>query len=186
VVAYVEVRSANDNRSSAIRKELEQLGAVDIVTHVIFKEGSKRTKNKAKKMGIYLVSVLWVDSCKRNQEHVSENLFPANVPNEKGTPTFVRAKLKLKSMQPVDFNDDVANSAERCTKRKMKRLELVDKLKSNDSTPVTSPLISKILVLETQPRSPKKLNHLVFSTQEKNMKRLNMSNPGHKYHHSML
>lgn len=57
-------------------------------------------------------------------------------------------------MQPVDFNDDVANSAERCTKRKIKRLELVDKLKSNDSTPVTSPLISKILVLETQPRSP--------------------------------
>lgn len=67
VIAYVEVRTTNDNRSEAIRKELENLGAMvtkkftDDVTHVIFKEGSKRTKTKAMKNKCHLVSVLWVD-----------------------------------------------------------------------------------------------------------------------------
>lgn len=67
VVAYVEVRSTNDNRSKAICRELVQLGAVvaktftDDVTHVVLKEGSKRTINKATKKGVHLVSVLWVD-----------------------------------------------------------------------------------------------------------------------------
>lgn len=61
------MRSTNDNRSDAIRKELEQLGATvtkkftEDVTHVIFKEGSKRTKTKAAKNKCHLVSVLWVD-----------------------------------------------------------------------------------------------------------------------------
>lgn len=67
VVAYVEVRSTNDNRSEAICKELELLGAdvskkfTDNVTHVVFKEGTKRTKTKAAKLKVHLVSVLWVD-----------------------------------------------------------------------------------------------------------------------------
>ncbi|XP_062600147.1 microcephalin-like, partial [Saccostrea cucullata] len=67
VVAYVEVRSTNDNRSKAICRELVQLGAVvaktfsNDVTHVVLKEGSKRTITKATKKGVHLVSVLWVD-----------------------------------------------------------------------------------------------------------------------------
>ena len=48
-------------------KELWQLGATVVkkftsdVTHVVFKEGSNRTKTKAQKKGIHLVSVLWVE-----------------------------------------------------------------------------------------------------------------------------
>ena len=67
VVAYVEVRTTNDNRSEAVRRELEQLGATVVkkftndVTHVVFKEGSNRTKTKAQKKGVHFVSVLWVD-----------------------------------------------------------------------------------------------------------------------------
>ncbi|KAH3697810.1 hypothetical protein DPMN_085320 [Dreissena polymorpha] len=67
VVAYAEVRTGNDNRSESVRRELEQLGATvvrkfeDNVTHVVFKEGSKRTLNKATKKGVHLVSVLWVE-----------------------------------------------------------------------------------------------------------------------------
>ena len=67
MVAYVEVRTTNDNRSAAVRRELQLLGASVVkkftndVTHVVFKEGSNRTKTKAQKTGVHFVSVLWVD-----------------------------------------------------------------------------------------------------------------------------
>ncbi|XP_060083264.1 microcephalin-like [Ylistrum balloti] len=160
VVAYVEVRSTNDNRTKAICKELENLGAMikktftDDVTHVVYKEGCKRTRTKAQKRGVYLVSVLWVDSCKQNQEHVSERLYPATLPDDKSTPILLTKLKKMKSMQPRDFDEDVANSAERCTKRKRK----VELLKiGKDSTPCNSPGLGGILVMETQPRSPEEI-----------------------------
>ena len=67
VVAFVEVRSSNDNRSAAIAHELTQLGArvvstfSDDVTHVVYKEGLKRTWNRANKRGVPMVSVSWLD-----------------------------------------------------------------------------------------------------------------------------
>ena len=67
VVAFVEVRTANDNRSAAVTRVLERMGArveeklSEGVTHVIFKEGKKRTRDRAQKLGAHLVSVLWVD-----------------------------------------------------------------------------------------------------------------------------
>ena len=67
VVAFVEVRSSNDNRSAAIAHELSQLGAKvettfsDEVTHVVYKEGLKRTWNRATKRGVPMVSVSWID-----------------------------------------------------------------------------------------------------------------------------
>ncbi|KAK3091918.1 hypothetical protein FSP39_023727 [Pinctada imbricata] len=159
VVAYVEVRSGHDNRSRAVCKELVQLGAVvekkftDDVTHVIFKEGSKRTINKAQKKGIHLLSVLWVDSCKRNQEHVSERMYPATLPNQEGTPLLLTKLKKAKSMQPVDFEEELANSAERCAKRKRRRDKKTTV--STNATPTDSPHIqSRILVPDTQPRTP--------------------------------
>ena len=66
VVAYVEVRTESDNRSGAIKRILQRLGArvedkfTNDVTHCIFKEGKKKTKNKAEKLGIHLLSVRWV------------------------------------------------------------------------------------------------------------------------------
>ncbi|XP_063412281.1 microcephalin-like [Mytilus trossulus] len=162
VIAYVEVRSTNDNRSDAIRKELEHLGATvtkkftEDVTHVIFKEGSKRTKTKAAKNKCHLVSVLWVDSCKQYQEHVSERLYPAVLPTtNKGTPLFLAKLKKAKSMQPSNFDEEVANSAERCNKRKK---QLVEKLQSSECTPQNSPNLGRILVQETQPRTPIDIN----------------------------
>ncbi|KAK3592156.1 hypothetical protein CHS0354_019447 [Potamilus streckersoni] len=156
VVAYVEVRSTNDNRSQAICKELEALGArvskkfTDDVTHVIYKEGSKRTRNKAQKREVPMVSVLWIESCKHNQTHVSERLYPAILQENKGTPIILTRLKKAKSMQPKTFEDDLASSAERCLKKRRKG-EL-DKLKSNENTPKFSPRL--ILALDTQHLSP--------------------------------
>ena len=72
VIAYVEVRSNNENRSRAIEKELCKLGAVverkisNDTTHVVFKDGKKSTRDRASKRGIHLVNVLWVDRYSRD------------------------------------------------------------------------------------------------------------------------
>lgn len=53
-------------------------------------------------------------------------------------------------MQPRDFEDDLASSAERFAKKK-KKLEM-DRLKSTETTPCNSPLLGAVLVEDTQPR----------------------------------
>jgi len=66
VVAYVDVRTECDNRSRAVESVLRQLGA-DVslklskdVTHVVFKDGKKNTRDVALRRKLHLVSVLWV------------------------------------------------------------------------------------------------------------------------------
>jgi len=67
VVAYVDVRSESDNRSRAVGYELQQLGATVVdkfsesVTHLVYKDGKKRTLDMALRRKIHLVSVLWVE-----------------------------------------------------------------------------------------------------------------------------
>ena len=56
---------------------MERLGATVVqhfskkVTHVIFKDGSKPIYDKAKTLGVPIVSYLWVVACKENGEMVS-------------------------------------------------------------------------------------------------------------------
>ena len=67
ITAYVEVRSQFANDSRAVAQQLKKLGAIispkfsHEVTHVVFKDGKKSTFDKAKKKGVHLVSVLWVE-----------------------------------------------------------------------------------------------------------------------------
>jgi len=66
VVAYVDVRTECDNRSRAVECVLRQLGAEvssklsKDVTHVIFKDGKKRTRDVALRRRLHFVSVLWL------------------------------------------------------------------------------------------------------------------------------
>ncbi|KAK7100031.1 microcephalin-like [Littorina saxatilis] len=153
VVAYVEVRTASDDRSAAVAQVLRKMGArveekfTNNVTHVVFKEGTKRTRDKALKLGVHLVSVLWVESCKELQSKAPESRFVANTERCGTPPPGVRWK-KYKFMQPRAFEDDLGRSAERCEKRLRKML-----MQGADSnTPLHSP--SHVLVVDTQPRSP--------------------------------
>ncbi|XP_059153194.1 microcephalin-like [Physella acuta] len=163
VVAYVEVRSNNDNRSAAVSQKLLQLGATvqptfsDDVTHVVFKEGLKRTWIKAQKRNIPVVSVSWLNSCLENRMRMSEKEFPALLPEIKDSPLpcFKPAPRwkKMKSMQPCDFDEELARSAERGEKRRKREL-MANRFKlAEDSTPTLS-LNPPILALETQARSP--------------------------------
>ncbi|XP_061033338.1 microcephalin isoform X7 [Eubalaena glacialis] len=70
------------------------------VTHVVFKDGYQSTWAKARKRGVKLVSVLWVEKCRTAGVHIDESLFPAANPSEH-LPSLM--KKKRKCMQPKDF-----------------------------------------------------------------------------------
>lgn len=118
VVARVEVRSGREDRSKAIEQQLQLMGARVVprlsrdVTHLVFKEGRVATRLKALAKGIHIVSVLWVDSCKKERAHTSEHLYPAHVPESYDSPVATKFR-KPPYMQPKDFSTEFEGSAER-------------------------------------------------------------------------
>jgi len=129
VIAFIEVRSNTENRFDGISKQVEMLGAkvskkfTPDVTHVIFKEGKKATKERALKKGIHLVSVLWVESCRQSGKRISEDLFPVVESSEVGSPLMVGRLRRTKSMQPKAFEEDVQNSADRGERKRKRKLQ---------------------------------------------------------------
>ncbi|NXT72106.1 MCPH1 protein, partial [Chaetops frenatus] len=107
ISAFVEVWSSNrtENYSKTFEQQLLDLGANvsktlnKHVTHVVFKDGRLTTWKKAQKMGVKIVSVLWVEKCQETGVHVDESLFPAVDTNE-GCLLPIK---KHKSMQPKDY-----------------------------------------------------------------------------------
>ena len=78
----------------------------------VFKDGKKSTKEKAIKKGVYLVSVLWLDSCKCNGKRVPEEDFPVLCGNNAENSPIIPGRLKrYKSMQPKSFEEEVKLSA---------------------------------------------------------------------------
>ncbi len=83
VTAYVEFRTGHENRSRCVEEVLESMGATVAkklgkdVTHMVFKDGALATYNKGKKLGIHIVSNMWVEACKNEGTKVSEGLFPS-------------------------------------------------------------------------------------------------------------
>ncbi|CAH1394739.1 unnamed protein product [Nezara viridula] len=82
IICYVDVRSANEDMTGSVQEELLTLGArieknfTKKVTHVVFKEGRVSTYLKAKKEGVPLVSVLWIEACKRVRGVADPALHP--------------------------------------------------------------------------------------------------------------
>jgi len=133
-IIYVDVRAENENRSKAISRELEKLGAniadkiTNLTTHVVYKDGRQGTLTQLKKFpNIHFVSVLWVDSCKTTKCKVNEGLFQPKL-NGDDSPLPIARSKRVKSLQPKTFEIDVNNSAKK-EDRKKRRLK---KLQSND------------------------------------------------------
>ncbi|KAM9240276.1 uncharacterized protein RG961_015797 [Leptosomus discolor] len=107
ISAFVDVWSSNrrENYSRTFEQQLLGMGAKvsktlnKHVTHVVFKDGHLATWRKAQKMGVKIVSVLWVEKCRETGAHVDESLFPAADANE-DLPLLVK---KHKCMQPKDY-----------------------------------------------------------------------------------
>ncbi|NXY64428.1 MCPH1 protein, partial [Callaeas wilsoni] len=107
ISAFVEVWSSNrtENYSKTFEQQLLDMGAKvsktlnKHVTHVVFKDGRLTTWKKAQKMGVKIVSVLWVEKCRETGVYVDESLFPAVDSNE----GFLLPIKKHKCMQPKDY-----------------------------------------------------------------------------------
>ena len=128
VCAYVEVRSKNENRSDVVIDQLLALGASVVprigtkCTHVVFKEGSLATYNKAKKLGLFIVSVNWIEACKNAKTLVSESLYPTMNQDKYDSPGLFPRLRKTKSLQPKtdeEFSKIIEAKAKRVLKKKL-------------------------------------------------------------------
>lgn len=106
VCIYVEVRSGTDNRSDGIRDHLVSLGAkvndklYKDTTHVIFKDGLLSTYQKAKKMNVPVVSILWIEACKRHLCLMNPDSYPISNAERYENPELFKKIRRQKSMQP--------------------------------------------------------------------------------------
>ncbi|XP_007892228.1 microcephalin [Callorhinchus milii] len=135
VVAFVEVWSSNktENYSVSFIQQLLDMGAKVLkffnkqVTHVVFKDGHQSVWKKAKKTGVKLVSVLWVERCLATGSHVDESLFPAI--NE--SVSLPGIKSKYRCMRPKDFLEKTPENDKRLRKKLDQMIQSLD-LKKND------------------------------------------------------
>ncbi|XP_053683051.1 mediator of DNA damage checkpoint protein 1 [Sabethes cyaneus] len=143
VCIYVEVRSGTDNRSDGIRDHVASLGAkvndrlLKDTTHVIFKDGLLSTYQKAKKMNIPVVSILWIEACKRHMCLMNPEQFPISNQERYENPELFKKIRRQKSMQP---------RAEEMTSSGGKKRPALVSADSNGSKSISSPP-SKLPVL---------------------------------------
>ena len=123
-----QVRTNHENRSRCVQDQLTALGAkvserlTKQVTHVIFKDGSLSTYNKAKRLGAHIVSVTWIEACKKEGARVDEALFPTVSKERYDSPGLFPKLRKAKSMQPKD-DAEMARQLELAQKRRKRRME---------------------------------------------------------------
>lgn len=106
VRVYVEVRSGADNRSHGIKTIIGELGAavndrlLRNTTHVIFKDGLLSTYQKAKGWNIPIVSILWIEACRRQVCLLNPAQFTISNVDRYEQPELYDKIRKQKSMQP--------------------------------------------------------------------------------------
>ncbi|XP_071998414.1 microcephalin isoform X2 [Engystomops pustulosus] len=105
------------------------------VTHLVFKDGSQSTWDKAVKSKVKLVSVLWVEKCREMDLHVDETLHPA-INTNNGIPQL--AKKKRKCMQPKDFVERTPENDRRLARKFDKMCKDLDVQKASADIPILS------------------------------------------------
>ncbi|KAG5678652.1 hypothetical protein PVAND_008308 [Polypedilum vanderplanki] len=103
---YVEVRTGDDNRSAGIKNKLLLDGIIvneklyKDTTHVIFKDGLLSTYKQAKKYGIPVTSILWIEECKAQRRLVDPSKFPIYNAERYDNPEIYGRVRRQKSSQP--------------------------------------------------------------------------------------
>ncbi|KAG2236482.1 hypothetical protein INT48_003273 [Thamnidium elegans] len=103
VIACLDVRTEDgDDVSLNFERALQSMGAktrrtFNSITHLIFKNGSPATLKKAMSKNVFIVSLLWISSCKRQGKRVPENDFM--IDKSQGL-LVTTGKKRRKSMEP--------------------------------------------------------------------------------------
>ncbi|XP_055311627.1 microcephalin isoform X2 [Sitodiplosis mosellana] len=106
VIVYVEVRSGTENRTSGIKSAIANLGAkvndrlLRNTTHVVFKDGLQSTYNKAKSWNIPIVSILWIEACKKHLILMSPKDYPISNVEKFENPDLYEKTKRQKCIQP--------------------------------------------------------------------------------------
>ena len=136
VVAYVEVRTANENRSACVKSRLESIGAkvseaLNLsCTHLVFKDGSLSTYNKAKKMGLHIVSVSWIEACRNECSKLPEANFPCSNRERYEDPGLFPKLRKAKSMQPKPEEEFIRALNMRISRKEKAKQRTEEKIKA--------------------------------------------------------
>ncbi|KAK9886775.1 hypothetical protein WA026_018429 [Henosepilachna vigintioctopunctata] len=129
VTAYVEIKSDGNDRSGGAKALLKSMGATVSdkfsrdVTHVIFKDGSYETYQRAKLLKVHFVSVLWLEAARRNGVRPPESNYPAL-----GTKNYDQNVSLICSQMQKDYEDIIRDEIRRT-------------LESGTSLPTTKSLI---------------------------------------------
>lgn len=116
VVAFVEVRSGHDNRTEGIKNVMKMLGATVCdkidkkTTHVIFKGGRLSTYQRAKKLGIPMVPIMWIEACKKHLVLADPNEFEISHKELYENPDLYKKTKRVKAMQPEAMPSRAAQS----------------------------------------------------------------------------
>merc|ERR1719425_106166 len=107
------------------------------VTHVIFKDGSRITYQKAKKSGQHIVSAGWLEESKKEGRKMPESEFPSVSAEKYDTPGLFPKIKKMKSMQPKTLDEDFeAASKAHDRKLKMSEKKLLKEFQTLSGTPI--------------------------------------------------
>ena len=105
-IFYVEIRTERDNRSLGIKQKIIDMGAAVNdklyvnTTHCIFKDGLVSSYQLAKRRNIPVVSLLWIEECKKYMRLVNTNKFKIYNSERYENPELFKIVRRMKSMQP--------------------------------------------------------------------------------------
>uniref|UniRef100_W5NJN4 Microcephalin 1 n=1 Tax=Lepisosteus oculatus TaxID=7918 RepID=W5NJN4_LEPOC len=179
VVAFVDVWSSskNENYSKTFALQLMDMGAVVTktfnkqVTHVVFKDGHQKTWQKAKKTGVKLVSVLWVESCKESGQRADESLYPA-VWDEFNKRT---VNILHRCMQPTDKKVRTPQNDKRMQRKLDRMIKDLNLPKSPIATSFPSVIFDEEGTLVYNPTLVKRADSMAKRLDEMKQKRENLS-----------
>ncbi|XP_031632861.1 uncharacterized protein LOC116346784 isoform X2 [Contarinia nasturtii] len=144
VIVYVEFRSGAENRTNGVKTTIANLGAkvndrlLRNTTHVVFKDGLQSTYNKAKSWNIPIVSILWIEACKKHLVIMDPKAYPISNIEKYENPDLYEKTKRQKCIQP----DTLMKNLHRPIP-KSKILEGLKKHNESDSSISTSSVIDK-------------------------------------------
>lgn len=142
-IFYVEIRTERDNRSLGIKQKLIDMGAAVNdklyinTTHCIFKDGLVSSYQLAKRRNIPVVSLLWIEECKKYMRLVDTEKYKIYNSERYENPELFKIVRRMKSMQPdvvvrevkkVTVQPEVAVKAKLDPKKTVKAKPVIPKL----------------------------------------------------------